>query len=87
MDKLYAAQAALALCKTYHIRPVTSDGSKFRNLAAVLYGDPGADLEHQCAAVLKKQEPERRTFRPDIVDLVDPVTRDRWLSQKQQRKR
>jgi hypothetical protein len=47
-DKRLAAELALRLCELHNIEPTTTKTGKFVKLAAVLYGDSGADLQHQC---------------------------------------
>lgn len=55
--KRLAAAYALNLLRKYDKHVATTKGSNFCRLAALLYGDPKADLQHQCRAVL----PERPT--------------------------
>jgi hypothetical protein len=56
-DKQLAAEAALRLCRAHGIAATTTKaakGGKLCRLAAVLHGDPRADLQHQCREALRK---------------------------------
>jgi hypothetical protein len=55
-DKRLAAEAALHLLKIHDVSATTSKTGAFCKLAAVLYGDKRADLQHHCRAVLKRAE-------------------------------
>ena len=53
-EKRLAAMAALRLLRTHDIDPTTTKTGAFCKLAAVLYGDKSADLQHHCRAVLSR---------------------------------
>jgi hypothetical protein len=53
-EKRMAAEAGLRLCERFDVRPTTTKRSTFWRLAAVLYGDESADLQHHCREVLKR---------------------------------
>ena len=53
-EKRLAAVAALRLLRTHDIDPTTTKTGAFCKLAAVLYGDKSADLQHHCRAVLSR---------------------------------
>jgi hypothetical protein len=55
-DKRLAAEAALHLLKIHDVSATTSKTGAFCKLAAVLYGDKRADLQHHCRAVLKRAQ-------------------------------
>jgi hypothetical protein len=59
-----AAEEALWLLRKYGVDVVTTKGGAFCTLAALLYGKPRADLQHQCRAALhgtgKKKVPDLR---------------------------
>jgi hypothetical protein len=61
-DKQLAAWAALYLCETHDIQPVTTKLGNFCRLAAALYGDPSADLQHHCRDVLAKRRAGSKAF-------------------------
>ena len=52
-DKAAAAARALSLMHKYNVRVVTTKKSDFCRLSSVLYGDPQADLQHHCRAVVR----------------------------------
>lgn len=54
--KVSAASEALYLLRKYSIDVVTTKKSVYCQLAALLHGTPGADLQHQCRAVLQKRK-------------------------------
>jgi hypothetical protein len=51
-EKRLAAKAALHLLKMHDIDPTTTKAGAFCKLAAVLYGDKSAYLQHHCRAAL-----------------------------------
>ena len=51
-EKRLAAEAARHLLKVHNIDPTTSKKSTFCTLAAALYGDKSASLQHHCRATL-----------------------------------
>ena len=53
-EKRLAAEAALHLLKTHDIDPTTTKTGAFCKLAAMLYGDKSADLQHHCRAALNR---------------------------------
>ena len=53
-EKRLAAEAALHLLKTHDIDPTTTKSGAFCKLAAMLYGDQSADLQHHCRAALNR---------------------------------
>ena len=55
-EKRLAAKAALHLLKMHDIDPTTTKTGAFCKLAAVLYGDKGADLQHHCRAALSRAQ-------------------------------
>jgi hypothetical protein len=55
-EKRLAAEAALQLLKTHDIDPTATKAGAFCKLAAVLYGDRSADLQHHCRAVLSRAQ-------------------------------
>jgi hypothetical protein len=55
-EKRLAADAALHLLKIHGIDSTTTKTGAFCKLAAVLYGDKSADLQHQCRAVLSRAQ-------------------------------
>jgi hypothetical protein len=52
-EKQLAAKVALHLLKKHDIGPTTTKTGAFCKLAAALYGDNGADLQHHCRALLR----------------------------------
>jgi hypothetical protein len=52
-EKRLAAEAALHLLKLHHMDPTATKTGAFCKLAAVLYGDKTADLQHHCRAALR----------------------------------
>jgi len=57
-----AALYAWVLLRDYSPHPVvTTQGGTFCRLSALLYGDPKADLHHQCRKVLRTSDRERKT--------------------------
>ena len=54
-EKQQAAVAALYLLKKNNIDPTKTKTGIFCKLAAVLYGDKSADLQHHCRAVLSRR--------------------------------
>jgi hypothetical protein len=61
-EKRLASWAALFLFETCSMTPVTTKGSKFCRLAAVLYGDPRADLQHHCRHVFAERNDGSKAF-------------------------
>jgi hypothetical protein len=55
-EKRLAAEAALHLLKMHDIEPTATKIGAFCQLAAVLYGDKSADLQHHCRAALRTAE-------------------------------
>lgn len=55
-EKRLAAEAALHLLKLHEIEPSTTKTGALCKLAAVLYGDHGADLQYHCRTVLGKAQ-------------------------------
>ena len=55
-EKRLAAEAALHLLKMHNIDPTTTKKGAFCKLAAVLYGDDKADLQHHCRAALNQAQ-------------------------------
>ncbi len=55
-EKRLAAEAALGLLKMHDIDPTTTKTGVFCKLAAVLYGDKSADLQHHCRAALSRAQ-------------------------------
>ena len=55
-EKRQAAEAALHLLKMHGIDSTTTKTGAFCKLAAVLYGDKSADLQHHCRAVLSRAQ-------------------------------
>ncbi len=55
-EKRLAAGAALHLIKMHDIDPTTTKTGEFCKLAAVLYGDKTADLQHHCRAALSQAQ-------------------------------
>jgi len=53
-EKQLAAKAALILLRKYNIDPTTTKTGIFCRLAAVLYGDKDADLQHHCRLALSR---------------------------------
>ena len=53
-EKRLAADTALHLLKMHDIVPNTTKTGAFCKLAAVLYGDKSADLQHHCRAALSR---------------------------------
>lgn len=53
-EKQLAAKAALHLLKKHAIKPTTTKRGIFCRLAAVLYGDNCADLQHHCRLALSR---------------------------------
>jgi hypothetical protein len=53
-EKRLAAEATLHLLEMYKINPITTKTGVFCKLAAVLYGDKGADLQYHCRAALRQ---------------------------------
>src|SRR5262249_36510496 len=51
--KLRAAKEALYLMHKYGAHVATTKGSNFCRLAAILYGDEKADMQHWCRRALK----------------------------------
>jgi hypothetical protein len=52
-EKRLAAGAAFHLIKMHDIGPTTTKTGAFCKLAAVLYGDKTADLQHHCREALR----------------------------------
>ena len=55
-EKRMAAEAGLRLCERFDVKPTTTKRGTFCRLAAVLYGDERADLQHHCREVLKRRK-------------------------------
>jgi hypothetical protein len=55
-EKRLAAEAALHLIKMHDIDPTTTKTGEFCKLAAVLYGDKTADLQHHCREALSQAQ-------------------------------
>jgi len=55
-EKRLAAGAALHLIKMHDIDPTTTKVGAFCKLAAVLYGDKTADLQHHCREALRQAQ-------------------------------
>jgi hypothetical protein len=55
-EKWLAAEAALHLIKMHDIDPTTTKASAFYKLAAVLYGNKTADLQHHCRKALRQAQ-------------------------------
>jgi hypothetical protein len=55
-EKRQAAEAALHLLKMHGIDSTTTKTGAFCKLAAMLYGDKSADLQHHCRAVLSRAQ-------------------------------
>jgi len=55
-EKRLAADAARHLLKAHNIDPTTSKKGTFCTLAAVLYGDKSAGLQHHCRAALSQAQ-------------------------------
>jgi hypothetical protein len=55
-EKRLAAEAALQLLKMHGIAPTTTKTGAFCKLAAVLYGDKDADLQHHCRRSLSRAQ-------------------------------
>ena len=55
-EKRLAAEAALHLLKMHDIDPTTTKTGVFCKLAAVLYGDKSAHLQHHCRAALSRAQ-------------------------------
>lgn len=55
-EKRLAAEAALQLLKAHDINPTTTKAGAFCKLAAVLYGDKSAALQHHCRAALGRAQ-------------------------------
>jgi hypothetical protein len=55
-EKRLAAKAALHLLKMHDIDPTTTKAGAFCKLAAVLYGDKSAYLQHHCRASLSRAQ-------------------------------
>jgi hypothetical protein len=55
--KWFAARVAFQLMHDLGLPTGAEREGKFCKLAAILYGDPKADLYNQCCTVLKKKEP------------------------------
>jgi hypothetical protein len=55
-EKRLAAGAALHLIKMHDITPTTTKAGAFCKLAAVMYGDKTADLQHHCREVLRQAQ-------------------------------
>lgn len=51
-EKRLAAEAALRLCERYGVGPTTTARGQFCRLAALLYGDERAGLQHHCREAL-----------------------------------
>lgn len=66
--KRLATWAALHLCKKYGIKPVTTKNSEFCKLAAALYGDVHADLQHHCRVVLNEGKVHIPAYKVQIID-------------------
>ena len=58
-EKRFAAEAALHLCDEFAVKVTKTKGGAFCTLAAILYGEPSADLQKQCSKVLA---PNYRTW-------------------------
>jgi hypothetical protein len=54
--KRFAAMAALRLCEGYGLLPTSTKTGDFCKLAAVLCGEPNADLQHWCRWALASRE-------------------------------
>jgi hypothetical protein len=61
-DKKLAAWAALYLCERHNMEPVTTKTGVFCRLAAVLYGDPDANLQHHCRVVVDERKAGSKAF-------------------------
>ena len=57
--KWFAARVAFQLMHDHGLPTGAEREGKFCKLAAILYGDPKADLYNQCCTVLSKKEPGR----------------------------
>jgi hypothetical protein len=55
-EKRLAAEAALHLIKMHDIDPTTTKAGAFCKLAAVLYGNKTADLQHHCRKALRRAQ-------------------------------
>ncbi len=55
-EKRLAVRAGLYLIEKHGIKPTTTKTGKLCKLAAVLYGDPRADLQHQCRELLNQRK-------------------------------
>ena len=55
-EKRLAAEAALHLLRTHKIDATTTKTGDFCKLAAALYGDTSADLQHHCQAALNRAQ-------------------------------
>ena len=55
-EKRLAAEAALHLLTMHDTYPTTTKAGQFCKLAAVLYGDQRADLQHHCRAALSQAQ-------------------------------
>jgi hypothetical protein len=62
--KRLAAWAALHLCEIHNIKPTTTKTDKLCKIAAALYGEPRADLQHHCRWVLKERKAGSKAFIP-----------------------
>lgn len=60
-EKRLATEAALYLLKTHGIKPTTTKTNKFCRLAAVLYGNKSADLQHQCRKLSDERKSAAKT--------------------------
>jgi hypothetical protein len=60
-EKRLTVRAALYLIEKHDIKPTTTKTGKLCKLAAVLYGDPHADLQHQCRELLDQRKTGIRT--------------------------
>jgi hypothetical protein len=55
-EKRLAAEAAMHLIKMHDIDPTTTKAGAFCKLAAVLYGNKTADLQHHCRKTLRQAQ-------------------------------
>ena len=55
-EKRLAAEAALHLLRMHDMDPTTTKAGEFCKLAAALYGDQRADLQHHCRAALSQAQ-------------------------------
>jgi len=53
-EKRLAAEAAPRLCERFGVKPTTTKDGQFCRLAALLYGDERADVQHHCREARKR---------------------------------